>query len=372
MNIPFFRSPWQAGPGAEALTRAWSGVLADGQYILGPQVARFEAALGACLGGQAVAGVNSGTDALVLALQVLDLSPGDEVVLPSYTFFACLEAVWRVGAVPVLCDARPDDFLAGDAEIAACVTSRTRAVLAVPLFGDASALPGIAALCRERGLMLVEDAAQALGARVPQPGGSEALAGTLGDLSTFSFYPTKTLGAVGDAGALTSRHGALLARARILRNHGVDAGLHHHLGLNSRMDELQAVVLQAGLLALPGWLAQRQAIAQRYLAGLADAPGVTPPRDTPGHAWNYFVLRHPQRDTLRQRLAEHGIASKVYYDRALHAQPAYLARGAPVRLPHAESHAGRALALPLYPGLTEAEVARVIDAVREACQRCAA
>lgn len=368
MSVPFFRSPWQEPGAADQLAQAWQGVVASGRYVLGQEVARFEKALGQWLGGRHVVGVNSGTDALRIALQMLDLQAGDEVVLPAYTFYACFEVVVRAGAVPVFCDSREGDFLAGATEVAACLGPRTRAVLAVPLFGDASAMPDIACLCQEQKLPLLEDAAQAVGAWAHGNGGERQMAGTFGDLSAFSFYPTKVLGAVGDAGALTGTSPAWMRRSSRLRNHGFGDGQHTEIGFNSRLDELQAAALNLGLAMLPEHLARRAAIARRYLTDLKNVPGLTLPADAPGHAWNYFVVRHPQRDQLRETLASLGIDTQVYYPRALHQEPAFVQRFGAWPLPRAEAWAATALALPMYPGLRDAEVARVIDAVGAACR----
>lgn len=366
MKVPFFRSPWQEPGAAERVTTAWSRVLGSGCYILGPSVQSFELALARRLGPRQVVGLNSGTDALVLALRLLDLEPGDEVVLPSYTFFACFEAVVRVGAVPVLCDSAPNDFIAGAREVADRLTPRTRAVLAVPLFGDASALPGIAQLCREQGLTLVEDAAQALGGHAWAPDRGWVPAAGWGDLSTLSFYPTKTLGATGDAGALSSPHPGLIERALSLRNHGVKGATHAEVGYNSRMDAIQAELLLMGLGLLDHWQARRKEIAQHYLIGLAGLPGVTVPDDREGHAWNYFVLRCARRDDLQARLTGVGVETRIYYERPIHAQPAWLARFGQRDLPQASAHAKQALALPIHPGMHDTEVERVITAVRRA------
>lgn len=368
MKVPFFRSPWQAPAASERVMAAWGRVLGGGSYILGPSVQRVEDALAQRLGLCGVVGVNSGTDALVLALRVLDLEPGDEVVLPSYTFFACFEAVVRVGAVPVLCDCATDDFIAGAQQFEESITPRTKAVLAVPLFGDASALPGIAALCRGQGIPMVEDAAQALGARAWTDSRGWLPAGAWGDLGTMSFYPTKTLGAAGDAGALGSPHADLIERARSLRNHGLQGSAHTDVGMNSRMDALQAEVLQIGLEQLDAWLSRRQTIARRYLAGLSGLPGIVLPPGREGHAWNYFVLRSAQRDVLQTRLAAAGVDTKVYYERPIHKQPAWLARFETRDLPNASANSRRALALPIFPGMQDDEVERVIAAVRQAVE----
>jgi dTDP-4-amino-4,6-dideoxygalactose transaminase len=368
VSVPFFRSPWQETPAADRLGQAWQRVLAGGRYVVGEEGARFESALGQMLGGRHVVGVNSGTDALRIALHLLNLQPGDEVVVPAYTFFACGEVVVRAGAVPVFCDSREGDFLAGATEVVACLSPRTRAVLAVPLFGDTSAMPDIARLCRDQQLPLVEDAAQAMGAWAQAPGAERQAAGSFGDLCAFSFYPTKTLGAVGDAGALSSSSALWMERARRLRNHGFGDGQHGEIGFNSRLDDVQAAALNIGLSVLPEWLQCRAVIAKRYLTDLVDIPGLTLPADAPGHAWNYFVVRHPQRDRVRQTLASFGIATQVYYPRALHQESAFRRCLGARQLPRAEALAATALALPIYPGLREAEQSRVIEAVRAACR----
>ncbi|BEP93343.1 DegT/DnrJ/EryC1/StrS family aminotransferase [Acidovorax sp. A79] len=369
MNVPFFRSPWQTPSNADSLGATFAHILQSGQYILGRAVHEFERELSARLGAQPVAALNSGTDALVLALRLLELQPGDEVVLPSYTFFACFEAVVRAGAVPVLCDSQAHDFLCSEKEVVACMTARTRAVMAVPLFGDASAIPAIARSCRAMGVPLIEDAAQALGARVHTEERGWQQAGTLGDLGTLSFYPTKTLGAPGDAGALTSRHAHFIDRAMSLRNHGLHAGCHSDVGYNSRMDEFQAAALVQGLGQLDSWLDQRKSIASRYLEGLAGLDGISLPCHHEGHAWNYFVLRCTQRDRLRAALAQAGVQTRIYYSAPIHRQPAYLKRFPGVHLPHAQAHAQQALALPLFPGMAEAEVDHVMKAVALASGR---
>lgn len=372
MTVPFFRSPWQAPASAALLGERFARILQSGHYILGANARDFEQALAHRLqrsGG--VVALNSGTDALVLALRLLDLQPGDEVILPSYTFIACFEAVVRAGAVPVLCDSQADDFLASETEVSACISPRTRAVMAVPLFGDASAIPAIAAGCHRRGIPLIEDAAQALGARVRLEGQDWHAAGTLGDVATFSFYPTKTLGAPGDAGGLSSPHAAFIERAMSLRNHGLHQGSHAETGYNSRMGEFQAAALVHGLGRLDDWLDQRRHIAQRYLAGLAGLPGIALPRDHDGHAWNYFVLRCRQRDTLRAAMAQEGVDTRVYYSHTIHQQPAYVRHFPALELPNAQAHARQALALPIFAGMSDAEVEKVIQAVTRAARRSA-
>ncbi len=365
MKVPFFRSPWQSPALAREMAHLMADVLESGLYILGPHVQQFENALSSRFprGWQAVA-VNSGTDALVLALELLELKKGDEVILPSGTFIACFEAVVRVGATPVLADSSADDFLCSAEQIRPLITPRTRAVMAVPLFGDTSATPAIAQLCDERGLALIEDIAQALGAQTCDAQRQWRQAGSMGDISTSSFYPTKTLGAAGDAGALLSRHPHFVDKALALRNHGRADGLHREVGINSRMDALQATLLLQGIKRLDAWLRERRAIAEQYLEQLADLPDIFLPHRREGHAWNYFVLRSPRRDELRCELTRLGSDTRIYYDPPIHRQPSYLQRFAAIELPHVQRQAQQALALPLFPGMRASEVSEVINAVR--------
>ncbi|QIL81311.1 DegT/DnrJ/EryC1/StrS family aminotransferase [Diaphorobacter sp. HDW4A] len=367
MSVPFFRSPWQTRELAEQMGQRVTELLQSGHYILGPQVQQFERALAEHFSHdtQAVA-VNSGTDALVLALQLLGLKAGDEVIVPAGTFIACYEAIVRVAATPVLVDSLADDFLCSAEQIERLITPRTRAVLAVPLFGDSSATPAIAQRCQKHDLALIEDIAQALGAHTRDTNGRCQQAGTMGDISTASFYPTKTLGAAGDAGAVISSRADLLERARALRNHGRAGAFHSEVGFNSRMDELQAMVLAEGIARLESWLQERRSIAAQYLQHLAGVSDVTLPHQREGHAWNYFVLRSHRREALKEALARRGIDTRIYYDPPIHQQPSYLQRYAPIVLPNVESHSRQALALPLFPGMTASEIEQVVEAVHAA------
>lgn len=374
MKIPLFRSAVSAEPMVERLTRAWAEVLRSGVYILGPQVEAFEARLSALLDGREAVAVSSGSEALLLAFKSLGIGsaggghPEDEVLLPSYTFVACAEAVLAAGARPVFVDSAPDDFLAPLAHFRSARTPRTRAILAVGLFGDPTGLPELAAYCRDERLYLVEDVAQCLGASACDADGSGRSAGAWGDAAAMSFYPTKTLGAAGDAGALAFRNPHHAQRARLLRNHGYRDGLHHSLGHNSRMDELQACLLQAALDDFPAAIGRRRSIAARYLAAWANCP-MRLPRDAAGHAWNYFVVTLPgprERHALAAHLAASGIATRVYYEQPLHLHEALRPWRGAHALPHSERLAGCSLALPLYPMLTDGETEYVIRAVCEA------
>lgn len=373
-TIPLFRSAVASEPMAARLGRLCAEVLHSGVYILGPQVHTLETRLSELLAGRETVAVGSGSEALLLAFKTLGIGSAgggtaqDEVLLPSYTFVACAEAVIAAGARPVFVDSAADDFLPSLVHFREARTPRTRAVLAVGLFGDPSGLPELAAYCRGEHLHLIEDVAQCLGARTGDAAGGTEPAGTWGDAAAMSFYPTKTLGGAGDAGALAFRDPRHAQRARLLRNHGWRDGRHHCLGHNSRMDELQACLLNAALDDFPAAIARRRAIAARYLAAWSNGP-MRLPRDAAGHAWNYFVVALPgqrERDRLAARLAESGIATRVYYEQPLHRHEALRAWCGARALPHSEKLSACSLALPLYPMLDDEEVEYVIRVVRQA------
>jgi len=373
MKIPLFRSPAATAPMVERVTRAWAEVLRSGTYILGPQVRAFEARL--CtqlLQGRETVAVGSGSEALLLAFKSLGIgragggSAEDEVMLPAYTFVACAEAVVAAGARPIFVDSAADDFLPPLDHFRLARTPRTRAILAVGLFGDASGLPELAAYCQGDGLFLVEDIAQCLGASATAANGSTANAGTWGDAAAMSFYPTKTLGAAGDAGALAFKDARHAHRARLLRNHGHFDGTHVCLGHNSRMDEMQACVLLAALDDFPEAIARRRAMAARYRAAWSASSAIGLPRDAAGHAWNYFVVTlkdAARREAFAAHLAAAGVATRVYYEEPLHRHPALRSSHDGRVLPNSERLAGCSLALPLYPMLSDDEVDYVVDAV---------
>lgn len=369
--IPFFRPDASDPALAERMTQVCGDILRSGVYVLGPQVQALEVGLSALLEGREVVAVNSGSDALVLSLAALGVgtlgggSADDEVILPSYTFVACAEAVLAVGARPVFVDCAAGSFLPGLPAHRQALGPRTRAVLAVGLFGDASHIPALADFCQAHGLLLIEDIAQCLGATGTGADGTTRQAGTWGDACAMSFYPTKTLGAAGDAGALAFADGRHAQQARRLRNHGHDAGVHHGLGRNSRMDELQAGLLRVALERFPLALARRRQIAQAYISAWDGAPARLPRNDA-GHAWNYFVLRFEskaRREAVAAELAAQAIATQVYYRQPLHQHPALVALQGSKNFPFSESLAECSLALPLYPALRDDEVQRVVEAV---------
>jgi len=334
-------------------------VLASGRYILGPEGAALEAELAAYVGAPHAVGVNSGTDALHFALRAAGIGPGDEVVMPSFTFVATAEAAAYVGARPVFADIDEASFCIDPASLERCLTSRTRAVIAVHLYGHCAALDEIGAICKSRDLLLVEDCAQSLGA---ERDGRKA--GAWGDFGCFSFYPTKNLAAAGDAGLLTARDGAHAERLRMLRHHGSrQSYLHEVVGYNSRLDELQAAILRVKLKHLDRFNAARAQVADAYRKRLEGAGLVLPAPDPRGrHAWHQFTVRSAKRDALRAALDKAGIASMIYYPVPLHRQAPF---AADVDLPVTEEAARSVLSLPIHPHLPEEAIGRVCGAITE-------
>jgi dTDP-4-amino-4,6-dideoxygalactose transaminase len=359
-----------------ALRAAFERVLGSGQFVMGPDVGEMECECAGYIGTPDAIGVSSGTDALILALMALGVGAGDEVVCPTYTFFATAGAVWRLGARPVFVDVDPATFNVRPEALEAAITPRTRALLPVHLFGQAADLDGIEAVGRRHGIPVVEDAAQAIGARWGARG-----VGTVGSFGCFSFFPTKNLGCLGDGGLVTTADPDLGRRARILRVHGMDPKYYHQeVGGNFRIDTLQAAIVRVRLAGLDAATARRRRNAEGYrerfaAAGLTrelgdGAPGglVLPLEVDPSHTYNQFVVRvtgpEGERDALRAFLVEEGVGCEVYYPVPLHQQACFagLGHGAGA-FPVAERAATESLALPIFPGLTEPELDRVVDRV---------
>jgi dTDP-4-amino-4,6-dideoxygalactose transaminase len=363
--VPFFdRTRADAAIEAE-LVDAFLGVARSGQYILGHEVEAFEAECAAYLGVQHAVGVSSGTDALLVALLSLGIGPGDEVVCPAYTFFATAGAIARTGARPVFADVLPGTFNLDPGAAAAALTSRTRAVVVVHLFGQCAAMSPILSIAGARGIPVVEDAAQAFGA---EHGGRKA--GALGTLGCFSFFPTKNLGGFGDGGLVATSNAALADRVRALRAQGArEKHCHDLVGGNFRLDALQAALLRRMLPRLGDRLRRRRENATRYdaLLGAAGLPIRLPERSPWGHTFNQYVIRVDApglRDPLRRVLADRGIETEVYYPRPLHLQPCFAELGqGEGSLSVSEAAAREALALPIFPGLTPAEAAEVAEAI---------
>ena len=352
--IPLVDVKAQYAPLIPELEERFSAVLESGRFIFGPEVEAFERESAAFLGVPHAIGVANGTDALVLSLEALGIGPGDEVICPAFTFYATAEAIARAGATPVFADIEPATLNLDPADVEPRVTARTKAIVAVHLFGRPAPLTELAAL----GLPLVEDAAQAFGA--------EGVA-QMGICSTFSFFPTKNLFALGDGGLVACRDHDVAERVRMLRFHGSrDKETFELIGTNSRLDAIQAAVLRVFLPHLTGWNAARREAAARYAElGLGEA--VELPRDEPGHVYHMYVVRSPSREELRAALSEAGIASAAYYVTPLHLQPAleYLGHR-PGSFPETELAAAENLALPMWGGIGAEAQERVVETVRAA------
>lgn len=332
------------------------------QFILGPEVEAFEREAAAFLGVRHAVGVSSGTDALLVALWALGVGPGDEVIVPAYTFFATAGAPARLGARPVFADVEPESLNLDAAEVRARLTPRTKAIVPVHLFGRPADLEPLEGL----GVPVVEDAAQAIGARDAKG----RAAGTAGRAGCFSFFPSKNLGGFGDGGMVVTDDAALAERLRILRVHGMNPKYHHReVGGNFRLDALQAAVLRVKLRHLPRWTAARRERAERYRrlfreAGLEGR--VRLPADAPGHVYHQFVIRAAERDRLRVHLERAGIGTEIYYPVPLPHQRCFAGLGhRPGEFPVSEAAARESLALPIYPELTEDQQRAVAAAVAE-------
>lgn len=349
---------------AGELAERWRRLLDANAYVLGPEVAEFEGGFARYLGAAGCVGVANGTDALVVALRALELGPGDEVVVPAFTFFATAEAVVLAGGRPVLADVDPATLNLDAATVEAAAGPRTAGVLGVHLYGRPFDADALGELCRRRGWWLIEDAAQAQGAAW-----RGRKAGTLGQLAAWSFYPTKNLGCYGDGGALTGPDPELLERARRFANHGQDRRYHHlEVGTNSRLDSLQAAVLNCRLPHLDADNAARRRIAGRYREALAGVGDLAFPADPPEAecVYHQIALRTSRRDALRDHLARVGVGSSIHYPEPLHRQPAMAGLVDPgAALPASEAAARELLCLPAFPELEDAEVERACAAVRD-------
>ena len=354
-----------------ALGAAVRETMAAAAFIQGPAVGQFAAELGACLGGARVVPCANGTDALTLALLSLDLPAGAEVIVPAFTYVATLEAAALLGLRPVLADVRPGTFNLDPAAVAAALTPRTGAIIAVHLFGQCADLDALGALAARYGVALIEDNAQALGATYRLADGTTAYAGTVGTVGTTSFFPSKNLGALGDGGALLTRDPARAALLQQLANHGQSAKYHHQrIGLNSRLDTLQAALLRVKLRQLPANTAARQAVAARYDAALAAVPGLAVPARDPRsshvfHQYTVTLATPAHRDALRAHLHQHGVPTMVYYPLPVHQQPAYAYLGYRAgQFSVAERLCETVLSLPMHPLLTAEQVEYIGEAVK--------
>jgi dTDP-4-amino-4,6-dideoxygalactose transaminase len=356
MTIPLFDTATLQAPLHKTIHDRIGEVIDRGTFILGPEVQAFEREFADYLGVRHVIGVANGTDAITIALRALGVKPGDEVVVPSFTFYASAEAAVTAGARPVFCDVDPDTRNVTAETVKAALTPRTRAIIAVDLFGLPAPIPEL----RELGVPVLEDAAQAAGARL-----GDRRAGALADAATFSFYPSKNLGCFGDGGAITTDDDEVAALARALRFHGSrDKQNFEYVGYNSRLDALQAVILRVLLTELDGWSDGRRAAAAAYAeAGIGDY--VTPPAvpDGADPAWHLYVVTHPRADELIAGLRDRGIEARGYYRTPLHRQPSMSAYAPDAALPVTEALGRDNLALPMSPVLSASQAGEVVAAL---------
>ena len=367
--IPLVDLAWQHAIVGDDIAAGLRRTFERSEYILGPDVEAFEQEFAAFVGSRHCVGVANGTDAIEISLRAAGVGPGDEVIVPANTFVGTAEAVLRCGAELALADCDADYLLLDPRAVEARVTARTRAVIPVHLYGQLAPLDEIRAVSGSD-VAIIEDGAQAHGATQDGHG-----MGTVGLAASTSFYPGKNLGAYGDGGAIVTNDAELAARARALSNHGLEHRQHQVVGVNSRLDTLQAVVLRAKLQHLASWNEDRRDAARRYDALLADVDGVVCPRTAPGndHVWHLYVVRVPARDAVLADLGGDGIQAGVHYERPVHLQPAFARLGAPEgSYPAAEAASRTVLSLPLYPGITPGQQERVCDSLRRAMARHAA
>lgn len=317
----------------DELNEAFQRVLRSGRFILGAEGEALEAEVADYLGVKHAIGVNSGTDALIISLRALGIGPGDEVITTPFTFFATAESISNVGATPVFVDIEEHSFNIDPELIEAAITPRTRAIMPVHLYGRPCSMNAIMAIARKHELFVVEDAAQSFGARYysdeaaadPDPADPAPYTGTIGELGAFSFYPTKNLGAYGDAGMITTNDDDLALLARKLRTHGSIVPYQNEmLGYNSRLDEIQAAILRVKLPHVEKWNQQRRAVALAYNEALTGVDGVITPEVTAGHVFHQYTVRHRNRDRVRSALSAEGVSSNIYYPKAINSLIPYL------------------------------------------------
>jgi dTDP-4-amino-4,6-dideoxygalactose transaminase len=365
MRVPLLDLKAQYAPIREEIRQAIDRVCDSQMFVLGPEVTALEEEIGKFCGARFAVGVSSGTDALLLALMALGVKAGDEVVTSSYSFFATAGAVWRLGARPAFVDIEPGSFNLDPARLESKITPRTKAILPVHLYGRCADLDPILATAQRRGIAVVEDAAQAIGAT----DGKGRQAGTVGQVGCFSFFPTKNLGGFGDGGLVMTQDPELAESMRILRVHGSKPKYYHkEVGGNFRLDAIQAAVLRVKLKRLPAWTEARRANAKRYRRLIEEgdlSSRVTVPEDVRGHIYNQFVIRVADRDRLQSFLTEKGVGTEIYYPVPLHLQECFASLGhRKGDLPVSEAAAAQSLALPIFPELTEEQQHYVVDQVK--------
>ena len=364
MGVPFLDLHAAVAEVRDELDAAWHRVMDRGWFIAGDELAAFEAEFAAYTGARFAIGVANGLDALTLTLRAWGVGPGDEVIVPGHTFIATWLAVSQVGAVPVPVEVDDATCNLDATAVQAAITPRTRVILPVHLYGQLADMTAIADVAKRNGVRVLEDAAQAHGAKR-----DGLAAGALGDAATWSFYPGKNLGAYGDGGAVTTNDDALAAKLRALRNYGSERKyVHDFQGTNSRLDELQAALLRVRLRHLDSWNGRRAAVAARYNAELAGCPGLVLPTVPAGNApcWHLYVVRHDDRDALHRALGDAGVATLMHYPTPPHHCGAYRDDFADLRLPVSEAIAASVLSLPIGPHLGTVDVDAVVVATRTA------
>jgi dTDP-4-amino-4,6-dideoxygalactose transaminase len=362
MNVPFLNLAAQYNGLKDQILPAVEKVLTNGHYILGPNVTALEQEIAAFTQTGFGLGVNSGSDALTLALRALEIGPGHEVITTPFTYIAPAESIYQMGARIVFADIDPKTFNLDPKDVERRITPRTKAIIAVHLFGQAAPLGELQALCRKHNLFLVEDCAQAIGARY-----QDKPVGGFGNVGCFSFYPTKNLGADGDGGMVVTNDEALAKKVKMLRVHGIERRYYHDLhGFNSRLDEMQAAILRVKLPCLNGWNDRRRAIAAQYSAGFAGLPLEVPAIAVGNHhVYHVYAILTAQRDVLQKHLSDNGVPTLIYYPLPLHLQKLYADCGWKVGdYPVAEGVSHRILPLPMYPELTDEQVQHVVKIVR--------
>ena len=362
MHVPLLDLTTQYQALRDEIQPAIEAVL-DSQYLInGPAVGELECDIAGYCGTPFAIGVSSGTDALICTLMAIDIQPGDEVICPSFTFFATAGSIWRVGAKPVFVDIEPGTFNIDTAQLESKITNKTKAIMPVHLFGQLAEMPPILEIAKRHDLFVIEDAAQAIGAKQ-----GDQRAGSLGHVGCFSFYPTKNLGGAGDGGMVVTHDETLAQQMIKLRNHGTERRyFHQQVGGNFRLDTLQAVYLLKKLPHLEGWHTARRQHAAHYDHLLADIEQVITPTVLPNNTciYNQYVIRAQQRDELQAYLGEHNIGSGIYYPLGLHEQACFASLGYQHGdLPETERATQEVLALPIHPELTEAQVAYVAQTI---------
>ncbi|TAF07597.1 MAG: DegT/DnrJ/EryC1/StrS family aminotransferase [Nostocales cyanobacterium] len=373
-SVPAFDIKQQYASIETEVSSAVLEVLSSGRYIGGPAVEGFEQKFAAYHGVSECVACNSGTDALYLALRALEIGAGDEVITTPFTFFATTEVITAVGATPVFVDIDATTFNLDVTQIAAAITPKTKAIMPVHLFGLPVDMTALMAIAQSHNLAVIEDCAQATGATW-----GEQKVGSIGHIGCFSFYPTKNLGGCGDGGAITTNDSAIAAKLRVLREHGSKVRyIHEEIGVNSRLDAIQAVILQIKLRYLDTWNKQRQQIAAYYYQYLSQIPGIIPPQELLGGVgvWNQYTIRvssedrngasSKYRDWVRTQLQEKEVSTMLYYPRPLHLQPVYENLGyQPGQLPISEQACHQVISLPMFPELTQEQQDKVIYALKD-------